>query len=232
MPVGTRAQIAAEVTDDDGKRSTNVLLDWRHDADDQMIVRVSQRGIVTANRLGRTTVTAGAGTVWARRPVEIHVVPNPDQPMRGQGFPRLLLTGKDRDPATDKIREGDPDQPPLWQEPSDFMHNVWWLNLQNPQAAFAFRLCEVNPPLWRAYHAGKIVDMVVQAWMSEEFTRKGEHERPEFWAAHLAAMDRHRVRIIQQMWKHLRPYVIDGGLDAEALKETREYVRPTEDLPL
>jgi hypothetical protein len=222
MPLGTRQQITAEVINDEGIRSTNVLLDWRHDADDQMIVRVSQRGLITANRLGRTSVTAGAGDVWARRPVEVRIVPNPNKPARGQGFPRLLVTDKDLDPSAERIREGDPDQPPLWQEPSDFIHNVWWLNLHNPQAAFAFRLREANPPIWREFHAEQIVEMVVRAWMTEEFSRRGENERPEVWAAHLAAMDRHRVRIIQQMWERLQPYVIDGRLDADDEKEARD----------
>jgi hypothetical protein len=216
MPLGTRQQITAEVTDDEGRRSTTVLLKWRHDADDPLIVRVSQRGVVTANRLGRTGITAGAGEVWARLPVEVHVIPNPEKPRRGQGLPRLLLTGRDRDPATDTIREGDPDQPPLWQEPSDYVHNVWWLNLQNPEAAFNFRSRPENPTLWRSYHAGQIMEMVVQVWMTEEFTRKGEQQRPEFWADHLLAMDRHRVRIVQQMWKGLQPYVTDGGLGLDA----------------
>jgi hypothetical protein len=107
-----------------------------------------------------------------------------------------------------------PDQPPLWQEPSDYVHNVWWLNLQNPEAAFNFRSRALNPTLWRSYHAGQIVDMVVQVWMTEDFTRKGEQQRPGFWADHLLAMDRHRVRTIQQMWKRLEPYVTDGGLEA------------------
>lgn len=52
--------------------------------------------------------------------------------------------------------------------------------------------------------------MVVQVWMTEEFTRKGEQQRPEFWAAHLAAMDRHRVRLVQEMWRRLEPYVLSG----------------------
>jgi hypothetical protein len=135
------------------------------------------------------------------------------------------MTDKDLDPADETVREGDPDQPPLWQEPSDFIHNVWWLNLRNPQAAFAFHLREANPPLWRAYHAEQIADMVVQAWMTEDFTRKGERERPELWAEHLAAMDRHQVRVIQEMWMRLVPYVIDGRLDTEEAEEIREHKR-------
>src|SRR5262249_23709040 len=47
IPLGTRQQIVAEVTDDEGQRSTDVLLDWNHDADDQFIVRISRGGVVT-----------------------------------------------------------------------------------------------------------------------------------------------------------------------------------------
>jgi len=229
MPLGTRQQITAEVTDDDGRRSTSVLLNWKHDADDPLIVRVSHRGTITANRLGRTGITAGGADVWARLPVEVHVVPNPERPRRGRGFPTLLLTERDRDPATGEIREGDPDQPPLWQEPSDYVHNVWWLNLQNPEAAFNFRSRAQNPTLWRSYHAGKIIEMVVQVWMTEDFTRKGELERPDLWANHLLATDRYRVRIVGQMWNRLEPYVIDGALDAQdedqaSASEGNQYV--------
>jgi hypothetical protein len=207
IPLGTRRQIVAEVTDDEGKRSTDVLLDWRHDAEDPMIVRINRDGIVTGNRLGRTAITAGSGGLWARIPVEVSVIANPEKQKRGGGFPRLLLTGRDADPATGTTREGDPDQPALWQEPSDFVHNVWWLNVQSPDAAFAFRQRSGNQALWRTYHAEKLIEMVVQVWMTEEFTRKGESQRPEFWAAHLGAVDRHRVRIVQQMWKRLEAYV-------------------------
>lgn len=59
--------------------------------------------------------------------------------------------------------------------------------------------------------------MVVQVWMTEEFTRNGESQRREFWADHLAAMVRHRVRIVQQeMWKRLEPYVTAGVMLKEA----------------
>jgi hypothetical protein len=211
VPLGTRQQILAEVTDDEGKRSAGVLLDWQHDSEDPLLVRISREGIVTGNRLGRTAVTAGAGGVWARIPVEVNVIPNPEKLKRGSGFPRLLLTGRDYDPASGTIRPGDPDEPPLWQLPSDYVHNVWWLNLQSPEAAFTFRQRNADLMLWRTYHAEKLVDMVVQVWMTEEFTRKGEGQRQEFWAAHLAAMDRHRARIAQQMWKRLEPYVTAGG---------------------
>jgi hypothetical protein len=219
--LGTRQQVVAEVTDDDGNRSTDVLLEWRHDSEDPLLVLVNYRGVVTANRLGRTAVTAGAGGVWARIPVEVNVIPNPDKLKRGNGFPRLLLTGRDSDPATGTIREGDPDQAPVWQEASDYVHNVWWLNLQNPEVAFAFHQRTENAIIWRGYHAERVIDMVVQVWMNEDFTKKGESQRPDYWAAHLGAWDRQRVRIAQQMWKFLETYIMGVGvLDAEQISET------------
>jgi hypothetical protein len=212
IPLGKEEQITAEVTDDEGRRSTDVLLEWLHDADDQLTVLIDRSGVVTGNRLGRTAVTAGAGGVRARIPVEVRVIANPEEQGRGTGFPQLLITGRDEDPATGQIREGDPDQPPLWQEASDFMHNVWWLNLQSPEAAFVFQQRSAQPTLWRAFHAEKLIEMVTMVWMTDEFSRKGENQRPEFWAAHLAAMDRHRVRITGQMWKQLEPYVFSGTI--------------------
>jgi hypothetical protein len=215
IPLGRQEQITAEVTDDEGQRSTDVLLDWLHDAEDQLVVRIDRAGVVTANRLGRTAITAGAGGLWARTPVEVTVIANTEQQGRASGFPQLLVTGRNEDPATGQIREGDPDQPALWQEPSDYMHNVWWLNLQSPDAAFAFQLRTAQPTLWRTYHAEKLIEMVVQVWMTEEFSRKGENQRPEFWSAHQAALDRHRVRIVGEMWKQLEPYAVTGAIPEE-----------------
>jgi hypothetical protein len=221
IPLGKREQITAEVTDDEGRRSTNVLLEWLHDAEDQLTVLIDRSGMVTANRLGRTAVTAGAGGVWARIPVELRIVANPEEQGRGTGFPQLLITGRDEDPATGQIREGDPDQPALWQEASDYIHNVWWLNLQSPDAAFVFRQRSAQATLWRTYHAEKLMEMVVQVWMTDEFSRKGESQRPEFWAAHQAAIDRHRVRTVGQMWKRLESYVASGAISDE---DTEEHV--------
>jgi hypothetical protein len=211
IPLGTRQALVAEVTDDNGERSTDVLLEWKHDAEDQLTVLLGRTGTVTGNRLGRTSVTAGAGTVWARIPVDVHVIPNTaDRTGRGGGFPRLLLTGKDEDPATGSTRQGDPDQPALWQEASDFERDIWWLNLQSPDARFAFERRAANPELWRAYHAEKVMEMVIEVWMREEYTKKAEAERAEIWVNHKAALERHQVQVAQQMWRALEGYVREG----------------------
>jgi hypothetical protein len=219
IPLGKRARIVAEVTSDEGDRATDVYLTWAHDADDPMIVRIRPNGTVTGNRIGPTAITAGSGDpgsggVWSRIPVEVSVIPNPEEPRRGSGFPRLLLTGRDIDPGTDEVREGDPDAPCLWQEPADYIHNVWWLNLQSPEAAFAFGQHDQDALLWRNFHVGKVMDMVSQVLMQDEFTRKGEDEREAYWADHKQAMDRHQVQTIQQMWEALELYAKTGrGLE-------------------
>jgi len=72
LPIGTRKTITAEVTAEDGRRSTGVLLNWKHTADDSLLVRIRPNGTVTGNRLGETQVLAGAGrddaAVWSRIP--------------------------------------------------------------------------------------------------------------------------------------------------------------------
>ncbi len=214
--LGKRESIIAEVTDDDGNRSTDVLLNWRHEADDQLIVRLGNRGTVTGTRIGRTAVLAGGvGTggveVWSRIPVDVEVVMNPDLQKGGEGFPKLLVTGRDLDPDTGQVRQGDPDSPALWQEPSDFANNIWWLNLQSSEALFAFNQRETNPSLWRNFHAGIVMELVVHVHMQSQYTRQGEKEAPHLWAEHRNTMDVNRVTAVQQMWEQLEPYIREGA---------------------
>jgi len=216
IPIGTWREITAEATNDEGVRATDVFLDWEHDADDPLIVRIRPTGVVTGNRLGRTSISAGAGDassggVWARVRVQVTVTENPTANEKGLGFPTLKVTGRDEDPDTGRIREGDPDQPALWQEVSDFLRNIWWLNLESADAAFAFAEHEEHPELWRSFHAQITVEMVVQVLMLEEYTNKKEGEQSTVWAEHRAALDRVRIQLVPQMWEKLKDYVRLGG---------------------
>lgn len=181
-----------------------------------MLLRINSSGYVTGNRLGKTRVKAGAGEeskggIWANIPAEVDVVEGDNDMQKGSGFPQLLLTGKDPDPETGEIREGDPEQPELWQEVSDFRNNVWWLNLDNPAAFFHFNQRHEKSDLWRSYHAQKTVEMVEQVHMQAEYTQKGSEERPDNWASHKAALERFEVHVAQLMWEHLKDYVTTGG---------------------
>lgn len=216
VKLGERSAIVAEVTDDEGRRFTDVLLNWRHEADDPMIVRIGPRGTVTGTRIGKTVIHAGGVgpgdiEVWSRIPVEVDVEENPSLPRGGDGFPRLLVTGRDIDPETGQVRQGDPDSPALWQEAPDFANNIWWLNLQSPEALFAFGQRDANPALWRNFHAGIVMELVVQVYMQTQYTRQGDREAPYTWAVHRNTLDVNRVNSVQQMWEHLEPYVREGA---------------------
>jgi len=213
IPIGTRKTITAEVTSDDGKRSTAVLLNWKHDADDALLVRIRPNGTITGNRLGETQISAGAGrdegAVWSRIPATIRVVENPERRGRGEGYPQLKLTGRDIDPETGQVREGDAESPALWQEVADVENNIWWLNVDAPEAAFAFSLHHEQPETWRLYHATKLVEMVTQVHMQAEYTT-GKEENKDFWAAHKAALERFQIQVSPLMWDKLAGYVRDG----------------------
>ena len=215
IPLGKREQITAQVTNDEGGRATDVLLNWSHDAADSLIVRISPWGYVTGNRLGKTSISAGAGEeatggVWARIRAEVTVTPNPGEHDREGGFPRLLVTDRDVDPSTGEIRESNVDQPTVWQEVSDHQRNIWWLNLGSPEAAFFFTQRTENPIHWRAFHSQKLIEMVVQVHMKEEFDAKGDDERPDLWNRHKAHLETFQVEMMQAMWERLQPYVLTG----------------------
>ena len=124
-----------------------------------------------------------------------------------------MLTGRDIDPDTGEVRPGDPDSPALWQEVSDYQNNIWWLNLESPDAAFCFSMRIENPQLWRSFHAQKVHDMTIEVYMEEDFTRRGDNERKDYWASHKAAIERHEVALAGEMWSKLQSYVLDGGLE-------------------
>ncbi len=219
IPLGKKEQIIAEVTNESGERATDVLLNWQHDADDSLIVRIRPSGWVVGNRLGRTSITAGAGDVekggvWARIPAEISVIENPDRSSHGSGIPTLLLTDRDVDPATGEVRPGDVEQPALWQETIDFQNNVWWLNLENPGALFHFERSRDDPTIWRSYHAQKVVEMVVQVHMSAAYSQNPTEERKDYWGTYKAAIEQFEVEQTQSMWEELGQYIETGkGLE-------------------
>ena len=207
IPLGNRKKMIAEVTNDVEEKNTNVLLNWKHDAIDQLIVRISPKGIITGNRVGKTVVYAGAGDVLSKIGSEIEVVQNPNLKQKGRGFPKLLMTERDVDPDTGTVRNGDVDKPALWQEFSDVRHNIWWINMHNPQSSFAFK---AGDAFWRMFHAEKLIDMVVQALMQNEFTQKGDEEEPKHWGDHKFIMDGFANDVVQAMWNKLVSYVEKG----------------------
>jgi hypothetical protein len=84
----------------------------------------------------------------------------------------------------------------------------------SPEAAFFFKGGIEDITLWRAFHAQKVVDMVIQVHMKEAFTAQGDAERPDLWSRHKATLETYQVELTQAMWEKLQDYVLTGkGLD-------------------
>ena len=207
VPVGHVKMITAQVTNDDGENSADVLLKWSHDADDKNLVKISPRGYIFGNTIGKTNIKAEA-EIFCTNPCEVEVVKSEESEGKGSGFPQLLLTGKDIDPFTGQLREGDPEAAALWQEPWDVQNNIWWLNLQSKDALFAYNEREENPSLWRLFHSKILVEMMIQVHMQEEYTRK--EQKPGLWSDHKYFYDRKYAELSQAMWEKLSLYVKNG----------------------
>ncbi len=210
--VGHKKQIISQVTTDDNKRYSDVILEWRHDAGDQNLIKISPKGFVFGNRIGETNVTAGSKAnngAWATNNVSVEITPSHEKGKAGSGFPTLLITDKHYDPYTGKLREGDPEAPVLWQEYWDVERNIWWLNTQSRDAHFAYEeFKKGNKQVWKLFHAKILVEMVIQAYLQFEYTQKGESEKPVIWADHKFFYDRKYVELTKAMWeKYLEKYV-------------------------
>src|SRR3989344_559771 len=207
IPTGHIKMVTAQVTNDEGDKSADVLLKWRHDSDDQKLIKISPKGYIFGNTIGKTNVYAEA-EVSCTNPCEVEVVKGPNIDGKGSGFPELKLTEKDVDPFTGEVREGDPEAAALWQEPWDVQNNIWWLNLQSKDAAFAYNHREENPSLWRLFHAKVLVEMMIQVHMQEEYSRK--EQKPGLWSDHKYFYDRKYAELSQAMWEKLGKYVEYG----------------------
>lgn len=217
VPVGHSKEIIPQIIDDGGKKSTEVLLNWRHSADNKNIVKISPRGHVFGNIIGKTLVSAGVndpknGDLWSNIPTEVEVIKSDDEGERGKGHPQLLLTDREDsiDPETGEKRVGEPEEPALWQLPHDLKHNIWWLNMQSRDAAFAHELRPTNLVAWRIFHAKILIEMMIQVHMLHEYTKKGDAESPDFWSNHKQRYERFAVYLTHPMWEKLQNWIRGG----------------------
>jgi len=63
------------------------------------------------------------------------------------------------------------------------------------------------------FHGQQLVEMVIQVYMQQEYTSKGENEQREYWLIHKQAMERNQISLKQAMWQDLKGYVETGGLE-------------------
>ena len=210
IPLGTQRQIVASITTDEGMTRGDLLANWKHSSENPAQLKISPKGFVFGNILGKTEVYAGAegdSPIWNEIPVEIEVIEGETGDGGGKGFPQLLMTDKDIDPFTGQLRIGNPEQPALWQEVWDVKHNIWWLNMQSKDVNYAYALRHSEMTAWKLFHAKLFVEMMVQVWMSYEYINKGDEEKPELWSSHKANFERFQVDLNAKMWDKLSQFI-------------------------
>lgn len=217
VSVGHNKQIISQVTTVDNKRYTDVILNWRHDAPDQNLVKISPRGYVFGNKIGKTLVYAGAKNIdmWVTNATAAEITPSNEKGKSGSGLPSLRVTDRDTDLVSGELRRGDPEEPALWQTASDFKSNIWWINTQSKDANFASKQREQgNEKVWKLFHCKLLVEMMVQVHLNAEYTNKGEEEQPTRWSDHKFFYDRKYVELTQAMWPELEKF-INGEINIE-----------------
>jgi hypothetical protein len=90
-------------------------------------------------------------------------IPGEAKKVRHSQFPRMLLSGRDKDPAREdgETKNLTDRHPPLHQDDIDKLHNVWWLNATHPYAAKTLKMGGGPKGLaFKSHHLSMFRDLV------------------------------------------------------------------------
>ncbi len=100
-----------------------------------------------------------------------------DERRAGPRFPRVLLSGQDRDPLDENSTEPydcDPRHPPVYQRRIDFDAGIYWINTSRPFAEKLLNEYGAESARWREYLFQRYVDIIFKQSVYE--LRKHEPE--------------------------------------------------------
>jgi hypothetical protein len=92
-------------------------------------------------------------------------------------FPRVLLSGRDEDPAragTGESKILTERHPPLHQDDEDRRHNVWWINTMHPFAQAALKNGGSEGKAFRSYQLFMFRDVVQREALRMRQQRQAE----------------------------------------------------------
>ncbi len=100
-----------------------------------------------------------------------------DEKRRGPRYPRVLLSGHDRDPLDDGAGgpfECDPRHPPVYQRDVDISNGIYWINTSRPLASKLMDRYGADHPRWREYLFQRYVDIILKQTIHELGNRDPE----------------------------------------------------------
>lgn len=119
------------IADEDGRVEKGVYLRW--DQGDETIADVGRTGRVTGRQPGTTTIIAYDDNTESADAATLKVTPS-EEDGEDDGRPKILLSEVDDDPFGDGPPTFSPEEPPVYQRPTDVSNNIWWINMASPLA--------------------------------------------------------------------------------------------------
>jgi hypothetical protein len=206
IKTGQVEQLAAVVTDREGREHADVYMTWLQE--DSGIVFVTGGGRVIGQKAGTTKVFAvDERCLGHSSPCTVEVTPAAVVSGSGPGtsFPRILLSEVTPDPLNP---DGEPvhlspDDGPVHQPtPQHVEHNIWWINLQCPLARFYFAK-GVNSREWRQYHVERYIEALVKIRLNLDYQLADEEitfdEIERRWREVASDVQRHAVEELQYL---------------------------------
>ena len=135
-----------------------------------------------------------------------------------QAFPKVLLSGIDKDPFNpeETIILSDR-QPPVYQRPQDVPAGIYWINTSRKLAQYIIEKYSVKHMKWRDYHLQRMIDVICK-----EAVHKLEKQDPENFNA-----DRVDAEIIDKLVSKAHDSAVES-LGVFLFEE--EYKTPREEL--
>ena len=214
LPTASRSSLSALCELQDGSQADDISLIWTES--DPAIARVSATGLVYGANPGQTEVTAGDDRCSSTTPCLVSIGParEGDGGLGGQGFPRILVSGADRDPETGEEVTFSPDDPPVHQRVADADRNIWWINSSAPFAELYLNQANgygYHSQAWRMYHVERVVEIMGQIALTSDPSPEplDENEWIARWAEKV-------VEIHTEAAQALASFIADGTLPETA----------------
>lgn len=135
-----------------------------------------------------------------------------------QAFPKVLLSGIDKDPFNpEEIITLSDRQPPVYQRPQDVPAGIYWINTSRKLAQYIIDKYSVKHMKWRDYHLQRMIDVICK-----EAVHKLERQDPENFNA-----DRVDAEIIDKLVSKAHDSAVES-LGVYLFEE--EYKTPREEL--